>query len=96
MAPHLLGAIAVAAYSYMSLVPLIQPPIMKLLTTQKEREVAMEQLRPVTKFERVCFPIVAAIIISMVKKKKQGKSVVCNCGNCKGCAMHGSCHQKTK
>ena len=66
MAPHLLGAIAVAAYSYMSLVPLIQPPIMKLLTTQKEREVAMEQLRPVTKFERVCFPIVAAIIISLL------------------------------
>ncbi|WP_026761066.1 sodium ion-translocating decarboxylase subunit beta [Selenomonas ruminantium] len=66
MAPHLLGAIAVAAYSYMSLVPLIQPPIMKVLTTQKEREVAMEQLRPVTKFERVCFPIVAAIIISLL------------------------------
>ncbi|SHK67807.1 oxaloacetate decarboxylase, beta subunit/glutaconyl-CoA decarboxylase [Selenomonas ruminantium] len=66
MAPHLLGAIAVAAYSYMSLVPLIQPPVMKLLTTQKEREVAMEQLRPVTKFERVCFPIVAAIIISLL------------------------------
>ena len=66
MAPHLLGAIAVAAYSYMSLVPLIQPPIMKLLTTQKEREVAMEQLRPVTKFERVCFPIVAAIVISLL------------------------------
>ena len=66
MAPHLLGAIAVAAYSYMSLVPLIQPPIMKILTTQREREVAMEQLRPVTKFERVCFPIVAAIIISLL------------------------------
>ena len=66
MAPHLLGAIAVAAYSYMSLVPLIQPPIMKLLTTQKEREVVMEQLRPVTKFERVCFPIVATIIISLL------------------------------
>ncbi|WP_033170991.1 sodium ion-translocating decarboxylase subunit beta [Selenomonas sp. ND2010] len=66
MAPHLLGAIAVAAYSYMSLVPLIQPPIMKLLTTQKEREVTMEQLRPVTKFERVCFPIVAAIVISLL------------------------------
>ena len=66
MAPHLLGAIAVSAYSYMSLVPLIQPPIMKLLTSQKEREVAMEQLRPVTKFERVCFPIVAAIVISLL------------------------------
>lgn len=66
MAPHLLGAIAVAAYSYMSLVPLIQPPVMKLLTSQKEREVVMEQMRPVTKFERVCFPIVAAIIISLL------------------------------
>ena len=66
MAPHLLGAIAVAAYSYMSLVPLIQPPIMKLLTTQKEREVVMEQLRPVTRFERVCFPIASAIIISLL------------------------------
>ena len=66
MAPHLLGAIAVAAYSYMSLVPLIQPPVMKLLTSQKEREVVMEQMRPVTKFERVCFPIVSAIIISLL------------------------------
>ncbi|RHM56381.1 sodium ion-translocating decarboxylase subunit beta [Mitsuokella sp. AF33-22] len=66
MAPHLLGAIAVAAYSYMSLVPLIQPPVMKLLTTQKEREVVMEQLRPVTKFERLCFPIVSAILISLL------------------------------
>ena len=66
MAPHLLGAIAVAAYSYMSLVPLIQPPVMKLLTTQKEREVVMEQMRTVTKFERICFPIVAAILISLL------------------------------
>jgi oxaloacetate decarboxylase beta subunit/glutaconyl-CoA decarboxylase len=66
LSPNLMGAIAVCAYSYMALVPLIQPPVMKLLTTQKEREVAMEQLRPVTKFERVCFPIVAAIIISLL------------------------------
>ena len=66
MAPHLLGAIAVAAYSYMSLVPLIQPPVMKLLTTQKEREVVMEQMRTVTKFERICFPIVSAILISLL------------------------------
>lgn len=66
MAPNLLGAIAVAAYSYMSLVPLIQPPIMKLLTTQEERAVKMEQLRSVTKFERVVFPISAAIIISLL------------------------------
>jgi len=66
MAPNLLGAIAVAAYSYMSLVPLIQPPIMKLLTTQEERAIKMEQLRSVTKFERVVFPISAAIIISLL------------------------------
>lgn len=66
LAPHLLGAIAVAAYSYMSLVPLIQPPVMKLLTTQKEREVIMDQLRPVTKFERVAFPIVSTIFISLL------------------------------
>ena len=66
MTPHLLGAIAVAAYSYMSLVPLIQPPVMKLLTTQKEREVVMEQMRTVTKFERICFPIVSAILISLL------------------------------
>ena len=66
MAPELLGAIAVAAYSYMSLVPLIQPPVMKLLTSQKEREVVMEQLRPVTRFERICFPVIAAILISLL------------------------------
>ena len=66
LAPHLLGAIAVAAYSYMSLVPLIQPPVMKLMTTQKEREIVMEQLRPVTRFERVVFPIVATIFISLL------------------------------
>ena len=63
LAPHLLGAIAVAAYSYMSLVPLFQPPIMKLFTTQKERECVMEQLRPVTKFEKLVFPIVATLFI---------------------------------
>ena len=66
LAPHLLGAIAVAAYSYMSLVPLIQPPVMKLMTSQEEREITMEQLRPVTKFERVMFPIVATIFISLL------------------------------
>ncbi len=66
LAPHLLGAIAVAAYSYMSLVPLIQPPIMRLLTTKKERETVMEQLRPVSKFERLVFPLVTAIIISLL------------------------------
>ena len=66
LAPHLLGAIAVAAYSYMSLVPLIQPPVMALFTTQKEREVRMEQLRPVTKFERLVFPVVCTIVISLL------------------------------
>ena len=63
LAPQLLGAIAVAAYSYMSLVPLIQPPIMKLFTTEKERAIVMEQLRPVTKFEKLVFPIVATLFI---------------------------------
>ena len=66
LAPNLLGAIAVAAYSYMSLVPLIQPPVMKLLTTKTEREVVMEQLRDVTKFEKVIFPLVATIFISLL------------------------------
>lgn len=66
LAPHLLGAIAVAAYSYMSLVPLIQPPIMKLLTTQKERECVMGQLREVSKFEKVVFPVATTIIISLL------------------------------
>lgn len=66
LAPHLLGAIAVAAYSYMSLVPMIQPPIMKMMTTQAEREIVMKELREVTKFERVVFPIVATIFISLL------------------------------
>ncbi len=58
LAPELLGAIAVAAYSYMALVPVIQPPIMKLFTTDKERKIQMEQLRPVTKREKIVFPLV--------------------------------------
>lgn len=62
LAPHLLPAIAIAAYSYMALIPLIQPPIMRLLTTQKEREVKMEQLRQVSKLEKVSFPIVVTIL----------------------------------
>ena len=66
MAPNLLGAIAVAAYSYMSLVPLIQPPIMKALTTQKEREIKMDQLRNVTHFEKMVFPVASAILISLL------------------------------
>jgi len=62
LAPHLLGAISLAAYSYMSLVPIIQPPVMKLLTTKKERSVKMSQLRPVSKLERILFPIVTALL----------------------------------
>ena len=57
LAPELLGAIAVAAYSYMALVPIIQPPIMKALTTEEERKIEMKQLRPVTKIEKIVFPI---------------------------------------
>ncbi len=66
LAPHLLGAIAVAAYSYMSLVPLIQPPIMKAMTSLEERQIEMKELRQVTKFERVVFPIVSTIFISLL------------------------------
>ena len=62
----LLGPIAVAAYSYMSLVPIIQPPIMKLLTTDKERKIKMEQLRPVSKLERILFPIIVTIVVCMI------------------------------
>jgi len=66
LAPHLLGPIAVAAYSYMALVPVIQPPIMRALTTKKERSVVMEQLREVSKAERIIFPIVVTIFISLL------------------------------
>ena len=66
MAPHLLGAIAVAAYSYMSLVPLIQPPIMNLFTSKADRSIKMDQLRTVTRFERIIFPIFSTIFISLL------------------------------
>ena len=66
MAPHLLGAIAVAAYSYMSLVPLIQPPIMTLCTSKEDRKIKMDQLRTVTRFERIIFPIASTIFISLL------------------------------
>ncbi|KAF0160007.1 MAG: oxaloacetate decarboxylase beta subunit [Syntrophaceae bacterium] len=66
LAPHLLGPIAVAAYSYMALVPLIQPPIMRLMTTEKERTVKMAQLRKVSKVEKIIFPIVVAGLISLL------------------------------
>ena len=66
LAPHLLGPIAVAAYSYMALIPMIQPPIMNLLTTEKMRKVKMEQLREVTKTEKIIFPIVVTIFIVLL------------------------------
>lgn len=66
LAPHLLGPIAVAAYSYMALVPIIQPPIMKALTTEKERKVMMQQLRPVSKKEKIIFPIMITVFVSLI------------------------------
>mgnify|MGYP001221616742 CR=1 FL=1 len=66
LAPHLLGAIAIAAYSYMALVPIIQPPIMRLLTTKKMRTVVMAQLRPVSKTERIVFPIAVTLVCSLM------------------------------
>ena len=66
LAPELLGAIAVAAYSYMALVPIIQPPIIRLLTTKKERKIRMEQLRPVSKREKIMFPIIVTIITVLI------------------------------
>lgn len=65
LAPDLLGAIAVAAYSYMALVPMIQPPIMKALTTEKERQIEMTQLRHVTKTEKIVFPLVVLVLVAM-------------------------------
>ena len=62
----LMGPIAVAAYSYMSLVPIIQPPIMKLLTTEKQRKIKMEQLRPVSRLEKILFPIIITIVVCMI------------------------------
>ena len=62
----IMGPIAVAAYSYMSLVPIIQPPIMKLLTTEKERQIKMEQLRPVSKLEKILFPIVVTVVVCLI------------------------------
>ncbi|RUR53006.1 sodium ion-translocating decarboxylase subunit beta [Vreelandella populi] len=65
LAPELLGAIAVAAYAYMALVPLIQPPIMRLLTTEKERQITMTQLRPVSKLEKIVFPLMLLILVAL-------------------------------
>src|SRR5690554_7952533 len=66
LAPDLLGAIAVAAYSYMALVPVIQPPIIRLLTNKKERAIQMEQLRPVSKREKILFPIVLLVLVALI------------------------------
>jgi len=66
LSPHLMGAVAVAAYTYMSLVPIIQPPFMKMLTTYKERRVRMAQLRPVSKTEKIVFPIMCALGVSLL------------------------------
>ena len=66
LAPHLLGAIAIAAYSYMALIPMIQPPLMRLLTTEKERQVKMEQSRTVSKTEKIIFPIIVAMFVILL------------------------------
>jgi oxaloacetate decarboxylase beta subunit len=66
LAPQILGATAVAAYSYMAMVPLIQPPLMRLLTTKKEKTIRMKQMRPVTKLERMIFPLVATLLITLL------------------------------
>lgn len=66
LAPNLLAIIAIAAYSYMALIPLIQPPIMKALTTKKERLIRMEQLRPVSKIEKICFPLAVTAIVGII------------------------------
>ena len=66
LAPHLLGSIAIAAYSYMAMVPIIQPPIMRLLTTKEERAIKMEQLREVSKKEKILFPIVVTIVVALI------------------------------
>ena len=66
LAPKLLPAIAIAAYSYMALIPVIQPPIMKLMTTKKTRSIVMEQLRPVSRTEKIIFPIVVTIVVALI------------------------------
>ena len=66
LAPHLLGAIAIAAYSYMALIPLIQPPFMRLLTTKKERQIKMSNLRSVSKLEKILFPIVVTVVVALI------------------------------
>ena len=81
LAPELLGSISIAAYSYMALVPVIQPPIMKLLTTKNERSIKMEQLRPVSKAEKILFPIIVSIVTILL---------VPSCAPLIGCLMLGN------
>jgi oxaloacetate decarboxylase beta subunit len=81
LAPDLLASISIAAYSYMALVPVIQPPIMKLLTTKKERSIKMEQLRPVSKTEKILFPIIVAAITILL---------IPSCAPLIGCLMLGN------
>ena len=81
LAPHLLGAIAIAAYSYMALIPLIQPPVMKLLTTKKERQIKMTTLRQVSQVEKVIFPILVTVIVCLI---------VPSAGPLIGCLMFGN------
>ena len=81
LAPDLMGAIAVSAYSYMALVPVIQPPIMRALTTEKERKIRMSQLRTVSKKEKILFPIIVAIVVSLI---------VPSAGTLIGCLMLGN------
>src|SRR5690606_34902938 len=66
LSPELLGAVAVAAYSYMALVPIIQPPIMRLLTTPAERRIVMQQLRPVSRVERILFPLLLLVLVGLL------------------------------
>lgn len=66
LAPHLLSAIAIAAYSYMALIPIIQPRIMKLMTTEKTRKIKMKQSRPVSKVEKVCFPVIVTVVCTLI------------------------------
>ena len=88
LAPHLLSAIAVAAYSYMALIPIIQPPIMKALTTKKERMIVMEQLRPVSKTEKIIFPILVAIVVSLILPDAAALVGMLMLGNlCKECGV---------
>ncbi len=81
LAPHLLGANAIAAYSYMAMVPLIQPPIMKLLTTKEERKIKMKQLRPVSKPERILFPLIGTLTIVLIVPESAPLMVMFFVGN---------------